>query len=80
MYPPSGAGAININKSDFKRLNDLCYLNDTLIEFGLKCAVVSHSSCYGTNHVTDSGWLTYEKTNRSLLRRSMCSVRSFTRS
>ncbi|KAF9811770.1 hypothetical protein IEO21_06426 [Rhodonia placenta] len=36
VYPPSGAGAININKSDFKRLNDLCYLNDTLIEFGLK--------------------------------------------
>ncbi|TFY58329.1 hypothetical protein EVJ58_g6479 [Rhodofomes roseus] len=36
VYPPSGAGAININKSDLRRLDDGCYLNDTLIEFGLK--------------------------------------------
>ncbi|KAH9925567.1 uncharacterized protein B0H18DRAFT_1119406 [Fomitopsis serialis] len=36
VYPPAGAGAINVNKSDLKRLDDGCYLNDTLIEFGLK--------------------------------------------
>ena len=38
MYPPSGAGALNIMKSDLKRLDELSYLNDTLIEFGLKCS------------------------------------------
>ncbi|KZT09310.1 cysteine proteinase [Laetiporus sulphureus 93-53] len=36
VYPPSGVGAININKSDLKRLDPDGYLNDTLIEFGLK--------------------------------------------
>lgn len=36
VYPSSGAGALNIMKSDVKRLNPMCYLNDTLIEFGLK--------------------------------------------
>lgn len=36
VYPPSGAGAININRSDIKRLQPGQYLNDTLIEFGLK--------------------------------------------
>jgi len=36
VYPPTGAGAININKSDLKRLNDKEMFNDTLIEFALK--------------------------------------------
>lgn len=36
VYPPSGAGAININKSDLKRLDDKQMFNDTLIEFALK--------------------------------------------
>ncbi|KZT64608.1 hypothetical protein DAEQUDRAFT_732383 [Daedalea quercina L-15889] len=36
VYPPSGAGALNIHKSDLKRLDVNNYLNDTLIEFGLK--------------------------------------------
>ncbi|CCM02457.1 uncharacterized protein FIBRA_04556 [Fibroporia radiculosa] len=36
VYPPTGPGAINIYKSDLKRLDEGSYLNDTLIEFGLK--------------------------------------------
>ncbi|KAH7885232.1 hypothetical protein F5I97DRAFT_1883858 [Phlebopus sp. FC_14] len=36
MYPPSGTGALNIMRSDLKRLGPEEYLNDTLVEFGLK--------------------------------------------
>lgn len=36
MYPPGGPGALNIMRSDLKRLEPEEYLNDTLIEFGLK--------------------------------------------
>jgi Ulp1 family protease len=36
VYPPSGTGAINITQGDLNRLEDGEYLNDTLIEFGLK--------------------------------------------
>ncbi|KAI8978855.1 hypothetical protein BD414DRAFT_120430 [Trametes punicea] len=36
VYPPSGTGAVNITRGDLKRLDDGQYLNDTLIEFGLK--------------------------------------------
>ncbi|KAI1794794.1 hypothetical protein LXA43DRAFT_939951 [Ganoderma leucocontextum] len=36
VYPPTGTGAVNITRGDVKRLDDGQYLNDTLIEFGLK--------------------------------------------
>ncbi|KIM89078.1 hypothetical protein PILCRDRAFT_84870 [Piloderma croceum F 1598] len=36
VYPPSGTGAINITQGDINRLEPGEYLNDTLIEFGLK--------------------------------------------
>ncbi|OBZ68651.1 hypothetical protein A0H81_11055 [Grifola frondosa] len=36
VYPPTGTGAINITVGDLKRLDDGQYLNDTIIEFGLK--------------------------------------------
>ncbi|EGN98435.1 hypothetical protein SERLA73DRAFT_56480, partial [Serpula lacrymans var. lacrymans S7.3] len=36
MYPPSGTGALNIMKTDLNRLQPGEFLNDTLIEFGLK--------------------------------------------
>ncbi|KAK7690319.1 hypothetical protein QCA50_006976 [Cerrena zonata] len=36
VYPFSGTGAVNINKGDLRRLRPGEYLNDTLIEFGLK--------------------------------------------
>ncbi|KAI6042715.1 hypothetical protein EDC04DRAFT_2658082 [Pisolithus marmoratus] len=36
MYPSGGPGALNIMRSDMKRLEPEEYLNDTLIEFGLK--------------------------------------------
>ncbi|KAH0832102.1 hypothetical protein J3R83DRAFT_13011 [Lanmaoa asiatica] len=36
MYPPTGTGALSIMQSDLRRLQPEEYLNDTLIEFGLK--------------------------------------------
>ncbi|CDO70841.1 hypothetical protein BN946_scf184801.g34 [Trametes cinnabarina] len=36
VYPPSGTGAVNITRGDLRRLDNGQYLNDTLIEFGLK--------------------------------------------
>lgn len=36
VYPFSGTGAVNITKGDLRRLRPGEYLNDTLIEFGLK--------------------------------------------
>ncbi|KIJ62621.1 hypothetical protein HYDPIDRAFT_114280 [Hydnomerulius pinastri MD-312] len=36
MYPPTGTGALSIMRSDLKRLGPEEFLNDTLIEFGLK--------------------------------------------
>ncbi|OJT12819.1 Ubiquitin-like-specific protease 2 [Trametes pubescens] len=36
VYPPSGTGAVNVTRGDLKRLDNGQYLNDTLIEFGLK--------------------------------------------
>ncbi|KAG2112317.1 uncharacterized protein F5147DRAFT_684639 [Suillus discolor] len=36
VYPPSGPGALNIMGSDLNRLRPHEFLNDTLIEFGLK--------------------------------------------
>ncbi|CAL1712532.1 unnamed protein product [Somion occarium] len=36
VYPFSGTGAVNITRGDWKRLQPGEYLNDTLIEFGLK--------------------------------------------
>lgn len=42
MYPFSGTGAVNITRGDLKRLDAGQYLNDTIIEFGLKCVCSSH--------------------------------------
>ncbi|KAF9777986.1 hypothetical protein BJ322DRAFT_1114528 [Thelephora terrestris] len=36
VYRPSGTGAVNITRGDLERLQPGKYLNDTLIEFGLK--------------------------------------------
>jgi len=36
LYPPTGTGAINITYADLKRLDAGEFLNDTLIELGLK--------------------------------------------
>ncbi|KAG9125835.1 hypothetical protein FRC07_006033 [Ceratobasidium sp. 392] len=36
VYPQSGAGAVNINRAELLRLEDGEFLNDTLIELGLK--------------------------------------------
>ncbi|KAL5524466.1 hypothetical protein ACEPAF_9606 [Sanghuangporus sanghuang] len=36
VYPRSGQGAVNITNSDLRRLEPFEFLNDTLIEFGLK--------------------------------------------
>lgn len=44
VYPFSGTGAVNITKGDLRRLRPGEFLNDTLIEFGLK--YVSSSIAY----------------------------------
>ena len=36
VYPPGVAGAVNITNGDLDRLRPGEFLNDTLIEFGLK--------------------------------------------
>lgn len=36
MYPPATTGAVNISTSDVARLDPGEFLNDNLIEFGLK--------------------------------------------
>ncbi|KIJ29686.1 hypothetical protein M422DRAFT_188118, partial [Sphaerobolus stellatus SS14] len=36
IYPPTRIGAVNITYADLKRLDSGEFLNDTLIEFGLK--------------------------------------------
>ncbi|KAI0712651.1 hypothetical protein C8Q76DRAFT_622201 [Earliella scabrosa] len=36
VYPFTGTGAVNVTRGDLKRLDAGQYLNDTIIEFGLK--------------------------------------------
>ncbi|KAI0695754.1 hypothetical protein C8T65DRAFT_584023, partial [Cerioporus squamosus] len=36
VYPFYGTGAVNVTRGDLKRLDPGQYLNDTIIEFGLK--------------------------------------------
>ena len=36
VFPPVGTGAVRVTRGDIKRLDDGEYLNDTIIEFGLK--------------------------------------------
>ncbi|RDX50208.1 hypothetical protein OH76DRAFT_1332369, partial [Lentinus brumalis] len=36
VYPFFGTGAVNVTRGDLKRLDPGQYLNDTIIEFGLK--------------------------------------------
>ncbi|KAI0789620.1 hypothetical protein C8Q75DRAFT_144894 [Abortiporus biennis] len=36
VYPPVGTGAVRVHRGDINRLNDGEYLNDTVIEYGLK--------------------------------------------
>jgi len=38
VYPPTGPGALNLTRAERFRLDDGEFLNDTLIEYGLKCA------------------------------------------
>lgn len=49
MYPPTGTGALSITHGDLKRLQPEEYLNDTLIEFGLKYAFPTDRRLYAEN-------------------------------
>lgn len=42
VYRPFGTGAVNITRGDFERLQPGKYLNDTLIEFGLKYVFINY--------------------------------------
>ena len=56
VYPPTGTGAVNITRGDLKRLDEGQYLNDTMIEFGLKC-VPPCTWSYVLADVVDRLWL-----------------------
>lgn len=42
VYPLQGPGAVNITYGDFARLQPGEFLNDSLIEYGLKCGYLLH--------------------------------------
>jgi Ulp1 family protease len=44
VHPPTGPGAVSISYGDLRRLDSGEFLNDTLIELGLKYGPVAHSS------------------------------------
>ena len=41
VYPPTGTGAVRITKGDLNRLAPGQYLNDTLIQYGLKFVLIA---------------------------------------
>lgn len=49
-YPPGVPGAVSITSGDFRQLQPGQYLNDNLIEYGLKCVLsikfIIHSDMY----------------------------------
>jgi hypothetical protein len=47
VYPPDSPGAVNITNADLNRLQPGEFLNDTLIEFGLKSVVVMDDLKWG---------------------------------
>lgn len=57
VYPHSGPGALNITNGDLKRLEPSEFLNDTLIELGLKCVFIQPKA--GVHMLTASCATTY---------------------
>lgn len=37
VYPPDGTGSISVTAADYDRLQPDEFLNDTLIEYGMRC-------------------------------------------
>ncbi|KZP31525.1 hypothetical protein FIBSPDRAFT_883297 [Athelia psychrophila] len=82
VYPPNGTGAINITQSDFRRLDEGEYLNDTLIEFGLKLWLddvrKSDPMLADSIHVFSSFFYKKLKSNSKNLEEGYQSVRKWT--
>ncbi|OAX42130.1 hypothetical protein K503DRAFT_863299 [Rhizopogon vinicolor AM-OR11-026] len=80
VYPPSGPGALNIMGSDLNRLRPYEYLNDTLIEFGLKLWLTElaeqDKDLADQIHVFSSFF--YKKLNNKRLEEGYQSVRKWT--
>ncbi|KAK7056988.1 hypothetical protein VNI00_002706 [Paramarasmius palmivorus] len=79
-YPPNAPGAVNITNADLGRLEPSEYLNDTLIEFGLK---LWHKELEDSNpevaqkiHIFNSFF--YKKLNKKNVEEGFQSVRRWT--
>ncbi|KAG1745863.1 uncharacterized protein EDB91DRAFT_1119149 [Suillus paluster] len=80
VYPPFGPGALNLLGSDLNRLRPHEYLNDTLIEFGLKLCLnelkVQNPDLAEQVHVFSSFF--YKKLNNKSLDEGYQSVKKWT--
>ncbi|KAJ7195469.1 hypothetical protein GGX14DRAFT_474847 [Mycena pura] len=80
VYPPGQAGAVNITNSDLTRLAPGEFLNDTLIEFGLKLWLQGlekdHPELVKQIHVFSSFF--YKKLNKKNFQEGYASVRKWT--
>jgi Ulp1 family protease len=54
VYPHEGVGAVSITQGDFARLDEGEFLNDTLIEFGLKCVHPLSWAWLGLTHAAQT--------------------------
>ena len=74
-YPFTGTGAVSITRGDRARLEHDQFLNDTLIEYGLKCVLPAQS------RLTHAGgsWTSSRSAARPSTLESMSSTRSSTR-
>jgi hypothetical protein len=66
VYPPSGIGALNLTYADVKRLDPHKFLNDVLIEFGLKCVLWPNNLILNSYVYIGSGLMSYARTSRNL--------------
>lgn len=67
VYPPSGTGALNITYGDLRRLEPGEFLNDTLIEFGLKYVAYDDWRFIKLIVGLGCGWMTFVVGNLNLL-------------
>jgi hypothetical protein len=75
LYPSTGTGAVNVTNGDLKRLEPGEFLNDTLIELGLKLVFLD-VCLFDSNIVTGFGSMTCGFNDQNLPIKCMSSARS----
>ena len=80
VYPFTGTGAVNVTRGDLKRLDAGQYLNDTIIEFGLKCVCRPSFLRLRLTRYAGYGWMICAKKDLISQSKCMSSTRSSTRS